>query len=440
MNKNSRLELAGWVVERARKLGAAEVAVNISRNRDIEVMMRDRRLDTLKESTQNSLNLDLLVDGRYSGHSTNDLRHDALTPFIEQAVAMTRYLSEDPHRRLPDPKFYRGQARKKLGLYDDGYEKLNSEERVQMAREIEDAALSMSESVLTCTAQFQDTFYEATKVQSNGFEGERRGTVFSAGAEATVNDPAGGRPSDWDWRTVTQRDGLGNPVKLGRGAVMRAQAKVGAEKMASGRYTMIVENRAASRLLGSFYRAMTGASLQRKSTFLDGMLGEKVGSKHFTWIDDPFIKGSTGSRLYDGEGMAARKRVMIEEGVLKAYYIDNYYANKLGMEPTSGGTSNLVFKEGKRSLDEMVSRMDRGILVTQFIGGNSNPTTGDFSYGIMGAYVEGGKIVQPVNEMNIGGNLKELYHQLVELGDDPYLYSSLRRPSLRFEEIEFSGL
>ena len=255
-----------------------------------------------------------------------------------------------------------------------------------------------------------------------------------------MKDPAGGRPSDWNWRTVTHRKDMGELQELGQGAVERALAKVGQGKMASGRYAMLIENRAASRLLGSYYRAMTGQALQRKSTFLDGMLGEKVGSKHFNWIDDPFIEGSSGSRLFDGEGMATKKRVMIDEGVLKEYFIDNYHANKLGVEPTTGGTTNMIITPGTRSLDDMRADMEQGILVTGFIGGNSNSTTGDYSFGIMGAYVEDGKIVRPVNEMNISGNLKELFHKLVETGNDPYVYSSWRRPSLRFDEIEFSGL
>ena len=138
--------------------------------------------------------------------------------------------------------------------------------------------------------------------------------------------------------------------------------------------------------------------------------------------------------------MAAKKRVLIDKGVLKTFLIDNYYARKLGVEPTGGSTSNVVFDYGTRSLDEMVASMKKGILVTSFIGGNANSTTGDFSVGIVGIYVEDGKIVRPVNEMNIAGNQKDLWNQLVEVGNDPYIYSSTRRPSLYFKDIHFSGI
>ena len=138
--------------------------------------------------------------------------------------------------------------------------------------------------------------------------------------------------------------------------------------------------------------------------------------------------------------MATKKMTIIEKGVLKNYLIDWYYAQKLGVEPTCGSVSNLVFDYGTRSFNEMVKGLERGIVVTGFIGGNSNSTTGDFSYGIVGKLVENGKVVQPVNEMNISGNLTEFWNQLVELGNDPYVYSAWRRPSLYFKDIHFSGV
>jgi PmbA protein len=131
---------------------------------------------------------------------------------------------------------------------------------------------------------------------------------------------------------------------------------------------------------------------------------------------------------------------MIEKGILKSYYVDCYYGNKLGWEPTTGSISNMVFELGDKSLDELIAEMDRGILVTSFIGGNSNSTTGDFSYGIIGKYIENGKIVRPVNEMNISGNLTDLWNRLAAVGNDPYIYSSWRRPSMYFTDIHFSGI
>ena len=145
-------------------------------------------------------------------------------------------------------------------------------------------------------------------------------------------------------------------------------------------------------------------------------------------------------RYYDDEGLAAKKRVIIDKGVLKEYFVDSYYGKKLGMEPNSGSSSNLVFGTGSRSLTEMTKDIQRGILITGFIGGNSNGTTGDFSFGIVGQLIENGKQVQAINEMNVSENSKEFWNKLVETGNDPYPYSAWRRPSMLFEDIQLSGL
>ena len=185
--------------------------------------------------------------------------------------------------------------------------------------------------------------------------------------------------------------------------------------------------------------AMGGRAIQQKRSYLDGMLGKKVASGQLTVVDNPFLEKGMASRYFDSEGLAAEERVMIDKGVLKNYYIDYYYGQKLGMEPTSGSSSNLLFALGTRSLEELINDVDKGIFITGFIGGNSNSTTGDFSFGIVGILIENGKLTQPVNEMNISGNAKDFWLQLTETGNDPYPYSSYQAPSMLFSDIYFSG-
>ena len=131
--------------------------------------------------------------------------------------------------------------------------------------------------------------------------------------------------------------------------------------------------------------------------------------------------------------------MVIDKGVLKAYFVDNYYGKKLGWEPNGGQTSNLVFAYGDKSRDDLIKEVERGILVTGFIGGNANSVTGDFSIGVVGQLIENGKIVHAVNEMNIAGNANDVYNQLVAMGNDPYPYSSTRTPTMWFRDIKFSG-
>ncbi len=440
MNTKERLELAHWVVNTAKAAGVAEAAVNIGNSRAVEIEYRDGQLDKVKESTQNSLNINIYVDNKFSGHSTNDLRRESLSRFINDAVAMTKYLTEDEFRKLPDPKHYRGIKDIDLDLFDGEYDKIMADQRVKYASGLQKAVSSKSDKIITSTAGYYDNDSESIKVHSNGFEGVKRTTSFSVGVEATVEDKNGGRPSDWNYATTRYLKDIPDSEFLAQGVVEKALAKVGQTKVESGTYDMIVFNRAAGKPIYALYGPMTGRALQQKQSFLDEKIGEKIASDKFTIVDNPFIERGLGSRHYDGEGMVAKKRTLIEKGVLKEFLIDCYYARKLGVEPTGGSTSNLVFEYGEKSLDDMIKDIEKGILVNSFIGGNSNSTTGDFSWGLQGMLIENGKLIKPINEMNISGNLIELWNSLVAVGNDPYKFSSLRRPSLHFKDVQFSGV
>ncbi len=440
MNNKERMELAEWAMNYTLKSGANESVVSVSNSRDIEIEHRDKKLETLKESTQNSLNLQVYTNHRFSSHSTNDLRKDSLRKFIEEAVASTKYLTEDEFRALPDPKFYPTKSAVDLKILDESYGSIDSEQRVRLAAEIEKEAMAVSDQIISATAGYYDSYYETVRVHSNGFKGESAGTIFSTGAEVTVKDESGGRPEDWYYASVRFKNELPSPEFLGREAAKRALQKIGQKKIESGQYQMLVENRSSSRLLSVFSSAMTARAIQQKSSFLDGMLNQKIASDKLTVIDDPFLEKGLGSRLFDNEGIAAKKRIMIEKGILKNYFIDNYYGKKLGWEPTTASPANIILECGTKTYDDLVKEINKGIIVNGFIGGNSNSTTGDFSFGIVGLYVENGQIIKPVNEMNISGNAKDVWNHLVEIGNDPYPYSSNRIPSMLFEKIQFSGI
>ncbi len=439
MNKTERMELARWAATQAQKQGADNAAVDIANSRSVEIQFRDGQLDRLGESTQNSLSIGIYANGRYSNHSTNDMRKDALEKFIREGVAMTKYLGEDPYRLLPDPKYYQGRQTHDLMILDGGYDAVTADRRVALAREVEALAHAASSKIITCTAGYSDGISHAVKVQTNGFEGETSDTNYDLWVQVTVDDGKGGRPSDYEDRAVRFHGDLSAPAVIAKGAVDRTLSQIGQVKMPSGVYDMIVESRAASGLINALTGPMTGSALHRKSSCFEGMLGKQIASDKLTLIDDPFVPSGLSSCLYDGEGLAAKRRVIIDKGVLKSFYIGTYYGRKLGVEPTGGSKSNTVFEYGTRSLDQIIGGVAKGILVTDFVGGNSNSTTGDISYGIIGQYVEGGKIIKPINEMNISGNLKELWMQLAEVGNDPYVWSSMRRPSLHFKDVQFSG-
>jgi len=440
MTPQQRLELARWAVKEARQRGANESAADLSSERSITVEVREGKVQKLQEATRNSLSASIYLDQRFSSHSTNELRRESLTRFIGEAVAMTKYLAQDPFRKLPDTKYYAGREKRDLKLLDPGYDGLDTAERVRRAKAIEGAARAESGKIISVEARWSDSVVRTVKVRSNGFEGEEDGTYFSMSARVTVSDGKGGRTEDFAFAWKRHLKELPDLASIGKEAAQRALRKMGQSKIASGRYDLLVENRSAGRVFGPLVSAMTGRALQQKSSFLEGLMGKTIAAGALTVVEDPFIVAGAGSRLFDGEGMTAHKRAVIDKGMLRTYYINSYYSRKLGVEPTTGWPSNLVFDAGNMDLPGLVKGISKGILVTNFIGGSSNETTGDYSFGIMGFYIDQGEIRRPVNEMNISGNLKELWKDLVALGNDPYPYGEWRIPTLQFRNVQFSGL
>ncbi len=434
-------DVARRSVELARARGAQEAAAGVYRARHVEVGWRDGRVEKVTEATTRGLGLDLYVDGRYASVSTSDLRPEALERFIGDAVETTRTLSPDPFRRLPDPALYEGQARLDLELEDPGYPELDTGRRRAMAAAAEAAARSVpgASAILSVTASFADTTAERFQVHSNGFEGGRRGTDFGIAVEVSARDPDGRRPEDWDAASARFLSDLPWPEDVGRRAAERALARIGSRKGETAVLPMAVDHRAAGRLLAQLLGPMSAASIQQKRSFLDGKLGTEIGSALLTIDDDPFVRRGPGSRLFDGEGIAAKRMPLLDRGRLVNLFVDTYYGRKLGMAPTTARISNLAWKHGPRDAPAILAAMGEGILATAFLGGNSNGTTGDFSVGVSGFRVRGGTIAEPVSEMNVSGSHLDLWTRLAAVGNDPYPYSPMRTPTLLFDRVQFAG-
>ncbi|MFW5757591.1 MAG: TldD/PmbA family protein [Bacteroidota bacterium] len=439
MNNIQRKELAQWAGDHARRKGASDVAVSISRSRSVQVEVREQRIENIKESTENSLYLQIYHDHKYSSHTTNNLNKDQLKRFIDEAVMSTQYLGEDKDRTLPDPELYPKGKPLDLNTYDTDHDAVTPEFRVETAMKAEQLIRQGNTEILSASAGFRDNAYESVKYHTNGFLGESSGTFFNKSASVSMMDKDS-RPSGSFYAGSRFLNLLPDENNLAEKALLDALSQFGQGKIASGKYAMIVDNRVAGNLLWRLFQPMTARALQQKSSFLDGMMGKAIGSKYLTIIDDPLIPGGMASRYFDNEGIASQKRIMIDKGILADWYIDNYYGKKLGMKPNGGSTSNILMETGKRSQKQIIADTQKGILITSFNGGNANNTTGDFSFGISGQLIENGKIVRAVNEMNISGNFGKLFHQLTETGNDPNPYSSLQSPTLAFLDVDFSGL
>lgn len=438
MTKEEKYKLAHWAMDHALRKGADQAGVSISESRSSNVDIREEKIDTLREAIQSNLTIRLFVDKRYSTHSTNRLNKKDLTRFIEEAIEATRFLAEDPFRSLPDPSLYYSGGGPELELLDTSYDKIDPAEKIGLAFGVEKEAYKKDERIISVTAGYNDYSGQRILVTSNGFEGESANSSFSLYSSVSVNG-GGARPSDY-WSERSVRFDRLKKSDIASVALKRALDKIGQQKIQSGKYPMIVENRIAGRLLSPLIDALNGYSIHQKNSFLIGKTGEQTGSPMLDLTDDPLVPSGMASQLFDGEGLAAKKRIVFDKGVLRTYFIDTYYGKKLQMEPTTGGSSNLILTPGTQTCEEMIASLKKGILVTGFNGGNANGSTGDFSYGIDGFLIENGVLVKPVSEMNISGNMTTFWNTLAAVANDPEQNSAWRIPSLLFTDVDFSGI
>ncbi len=434
--------LARRTVAQAQALGAEEVSVSVSRSTEVSMTRRAGKLEQATQATSLGLSLSLLVDDRYSGHATSDLRPEALDVFLRRAVDATRVLEPEPERRQPEFKDCgRGVSEEVLDSFDASREALPVEARRQLAEQLEAAvdALPSRKQIISATMYVGDSADESVRVMSNGFEGARRGTGFGAGLEMTLEEPGGRRPEAMAWYGAAHRADLPDPGAIAAEAWKRAAERLGAKPIASGRYPMLLQNHVVGRILGVIGGPLSGSELHQQRSFLAGRKDTPVASAALTLTDVPDIPRAAGSRPWDGDGLVARRMPVIENGVLRNYYISTYYGRKLGMPVTSGGRSNWVVSPGLRSPADILGDVSQCIVVTGFLGGNSNGLTGDFSFGVQGLLVERGEVAAHLGEMNVSGNIESVLKAMVEPANDVWTWSSLRSPSLLFEGIQFSG-
>lgn len=432
------LNSAASAVEMAKKAGAQDAWASLSRDRSVSYTYRDGKIEKVEESTSRGLGISLYVDGRYSTHSTTDLRPDRLQSFIKEAVALTRALQPDPHRKIPDPALFKDRPTLDLERQDPSIARITREQREAWCAEM-DARAHTDPRVISAESGLFSGESQGASASSNGFQGTWEGSYVGYNCTATVREGEDKRPEGSAAAVGRFLAGLPEPSKIADKALTRALERLGSKKGPTIRATMVVDPEAAVSLLSRALGPASAAAIQQGRSFWAGKVGQPLFGEKLTITDDPLIARGLGSRHFDGEGISAKKMPIVEKGVIKNLYVDTYYGRKLGLAPTTGSSSNRVVALGDRGLADLLAQAGSGIYVTSWLGGNSDSTTGDFSLGLRGHLIENGKIGAPIGEMNVTGNLPTLYKSLIAVGNDPYPYSSLRAPTLVFEDVQFSG-
>jgi len=438
MISNNNKKLVKQAMDFALQKGCQAARVRLYSGSNCEFEVRDMKIDKLQQASENSLTIHLFADNRYGSFSTNRLDKKELEKFISNGIDSIRYLAEDKARALPSADLYY-KGNEDLQLFDSKFDTIQPDDKIELAMSVCEEMMNKDSRIISANGTYKDTTHFSYLIASNGFEGETASTTFNLSSSISIKGDGEERPESWFYDSSLYFDSL-TKEGIGTKSLEKVLRKLGQKKTTSGKYSMLVDNMVVGNLLHPMINALYGSSIQQKNSFLIDKLNQKVLGDNITIIDNPHLPKTAGARFFDNEGIATKKQPIFENGILKTYFIDTYYGNKLEMSPTIGTPSILSMELGDKNVEGLIATINKGIWVTGFNGGNSNSTTGDFSYGIEGFLIENGKIIYPVNEMNITGNLLTLWNNLKEAGNDLFKASRWKIPSLLFEGVDFSGL
>ncbi|OIR19662.1 metalloprotease PmbA [mine drainage metagenome] len=431
-------QLASDIVRYARQQGATACAAEVSEGFGQTVTVRQGAVETIEYNRDKGVSVNVYMGQRRGNASTSDFSKQAVRDTVDAALNIARYTAEDDCAGLPEADQLATEF-PDLDLYHPWG--LNVEQAIELASECEQAAFRTDKRIKNSEGATVNVS-EGCFVQANslGFVGGYPSSRHSVSCSVIAGKGDGMQRDYWYGSARDAREIL-KVEEIGRIAAERTVRRLQARKLDTMQVPVLFEAPVAASLLGHFVGAVSGASLYRKSSFLLDQLDKPVFSRHVRIDDVPDIPRGLASSAFDDEGVRTRRRAVVEEGILRGYFLGSYSARKLGMRSTgnAGGTHNLILRPGELDLSGMLRMMQRGLLVTELLGHGVNPVTGDYSRGAAGFWVEHGEIQYPVEEITIAGNLKDMYRQIAAVGNDLLVQGSRQCGSILIENMMVAG-
>lgn len=435
------------LLDAALKAGAEAADALAVAGTSLAIDIRQGKLEQAERAEATELGLRVLIGGRQACVSVSDTSARTIAEVAERAVAMAREAPIDPFAGLAEPgQIARGWDLAALELCDPGAEP-TAAALEEAARAVEAAALSRP-GIRQVEASAGYARRQMHLAATNGFSGGYERSSLSHSAVAFTGEGTA-MERDYAGESRIHAADMPSAESIGQLAADRALARVGARKPKTGSYPVLFDERIAQSLMGHLLSAINGASIARGSSWLRDALGEQVLPKGFSLIEDPHRPRISGSRPFDAEGLPTQRRAIVENGILTGWTLDLATGRKLGMpstanaargtsSPPSPATSNIDLTPGTATRKQLIGQMGTGLLVTSLIGSTINPTTGDYSRGASGFWVEDGEITHPVNECTIAGNLRAMLGSLIA-ANDARAHLSTRVPSLLVEGMMLAG-
>lgn len=426
------------VLRQAKKVGASAAEAEVSLGMGQNVSVRLGAVETIEYNCDRGLSVTVYFGQRRGHASTSDLAPQALRDTVAAACSIARHTAPDECCGLADPALLAREVAD-LDLYHPW--NLSVEQAIDLAQTCEAAAMDVDtrigNSEGASVSAYQGRFAYAN---SHGFSGGYPTSRHSISCSVIAGN---GDDMQRDYWYDTARDAadLALPQAVGRKAGLRTVSRLGARRLKTMQRPVLFDASVASGLLSHFVAAISGGSLYRKSSFLLDSLGQKVFAPHIHIAERPHLLKGLASAPFDNDGVVTRERELVSAGVLQGYMLSSYSARKLGMVTTgnAGGNHNLILQSGALDFDGLLRTMECGLLVTELLGHGINPVTGDYSRGAAGYWVEGGRIQYPVEEITIAGNLRDMFCQIVAVGNDVLVQGSKQTGSILVERMTVAG-
>jgi PmbA protein len=440
-------ELLVAALRRAVARGATAADGFLVEDRHFNASVRLGQVDTVTYANDHRLSLRVFAGRATAAASTSDLSRDSVERVVDEATALARVTSEDPHAGLPDP----GELIEGLPDLDleDPAPDIAPEAKIEQARRAEAAALGSDPRVTNSEgAEYHDRRARYVYAASHGFVRGYGSTSFGISV-APVAATNGEMQRDSWYSTARKRAALDDPESVGRTAAARALRRLGARKVKTCEVPVIFDPETAATLLRSVAAAASGPSLYRRASFLLDRLGTRIAAPAVTIVDDALLRAALGSRPFDGEGLPTRRLVLVDRGVLVSYMLDTYSARKLGLRSThhaardgagvSVSPTNLMLQPGTAPPADLIRSVKNGFYVTELIGFGINGVTGDYSRGAAGLWIENGELAYPVAEVTVAGNLLQMFSNVEGVANDLVLRDRTASPTLLIGRMVVAG-
>lgn len=431
-------EMARDILDYARSRGAGACETDVSEGFGQSVTVRRGEVETIEYNRDKGIGVTVYVGKQRGYASTSDFNPQALKDTVDAALSIARFTAPDECAGLPEQEWL-ARDTEELDLYHPWG--LSVEQAIDMARRCEDAAFAVDPMIRNsegATVSTQQSHF--VSANSLGFTGGYASSRHYLTCSVIAGEGDAMQRDDW---YATRRDAqeLCAPEAIGDYAARRALSRLGARKLSTREVPVLFEAPLAAGLLGHFVQAASGGSLYRKASFLVDSLGRQVFSRKVNISERPHLSKGLASAPFDDDGVATQDREVVARGTLKGYFLSTYTARKLGMRSTgnAGGCHNLILAPGSKNLNQLIRLMDRGLLVTELLGQGVNYVTGDYSRGAAGYWVENGEIQYPVQEITIASNLRDMFRDIVAIGNDVLVRGSKHTGSILIERMTVAG-